>query len=326
MKNKKKLSGFLISLALIIFVVLSVLWKVGPRIGVFILPPSPGDYGRFVISKLDQGLYTNKEEWDLKRKELLEKFSGSQTYDEIDAYVAKYITFSGGENSKLITRIDRELSRVSYTAPGIRLKDDILYIKLPTLNGTQSQEREYYRVISEAIGKNNYKGIIIDLRGNERGSLDVFLAPFTPVLPEGEIFKFVLGKEDVRPVKVSKGVVSYMGKSTNNGLKNLKNFVPVAIIQDNKTKGASEQLIIAFEGLYNVRSFGGPTAGFMGFQENTTLISGNIISLTIGKIKDRTDYVYEEKPLMPDVSIDDVKVIEEAEKWLRQMINNSEGN
>lgn len=322
-KNKNRsnnMSKIIINVSLISFLILAILWKFGPNYGIFIIPPAPIDYGNYIIKKLDKGIGADSKEWEGKKEELRRRFNFVHTYDDIDEVVGSYLDLVGGRNSIIQTRVDKEINRVSYEIPIIELKDEILYIKLPSLKGTRAQERDYSNRIGEAIGKKDYKGLIIDLRSNEGGPLGPILVNFAPFLPEGKVMTLDFGHNKTKEVKLDNGSLNYNDSTYSTSFPSFKMEVPIVILQGGKTKDSAEVFIIAFKGLSNVKSIGEDTGGSPLIKENSTLLSGNTLILSVGKALDRSGKVYEEEGIKPDISVAQDRALIEAKKFLKEII------
>ena len=71
---KKVLLGCLGTVLILLALLIGFLAYFGPDYGIFLFPPSPQDYARSVVKKLDFGLYTDKD-WENEKKKALEKYT-----------------------------------------------------------------------------------------------------------------------------------------------------------------------------------------------------------------------------------------------------------
>lgn len=64
---KKILLGCLGTVLVLLALLIGFLAYFGPDYGIFLFPPSPQDYARSVVKKLDFGLYTDKD-WEMRKR------------------------------------------------------------------------------------------------------------------------------------------------------------------------------------------------------------------------------------------------------------------
>ena len=70
---KKVLLGCLGTVLVLLALLIGFLAYFGPDYGIFLFPPSPQDYARSVVKKLDFGLYTGKD-WENEKKQDLSRY------------------------------------------------------------------------------------------------------------------------------------------------------------------------------------------------------------------------------------------------------------
>lgn len=82
--------------------------------------------------------------------------------------------------------------------------------------------------------------------------------------------------------------------------------------------GRSEDTLLCFRGLDNVRTFGMPTAGYASANVTKFLSDGYLLVITTSCDVARTGEVFCADPIEPDVRTD--TPLEDAAAWVRSMI------
>lgn len=316
MSRRSRLTRFIITAVLIVFIILAFIWKTGPGYGVFILPPSPGDYGSYVLSRLEQGLGSGTTEWISQKEIFRQKLKNAQTYDEADEVLKEAILTAGGKDSKLITRDEKERAIYNFAKPEVVRNGDILTITLPEFMGNSAQAENYVRTVSDALTGRNYRGVILDISNLKGGSPGVLFSSVAPLLEDGKLMTLVYRGGHRQDITISKGQIS--GFSDALKTESIKNStrIPLAVITGENTEGSGEQLLTAFNGRENLRIFGKPTAGMITVKNSIPLLSGNELSLTVGLTEDRRGVVFGYSPIYPDEEEEHETALKKAAEWL----------
>ncbi len=182
-----------------------------------------------------------------------------------------------------ITREIIEIPTLDYET----IDDGIMHIKLYSFN--ENAPRKFYEAAVSALSENT-KGIILDLRNNPGGFLEVavniagwFVEGNTVVVSE----RFTSGEE--RDFKTQH----------NGALKD----IPVIVLVNGGSASASEILAGALQDIRNAKLVGEKTYGKGSVQELKTLDDGSTLKLTIARWLLPNGTIIEENGIEPDISI-----------------------
>lgn len=302
---KRTLLSFM---ALIIFLSV-IIYFYGYKMNIYLFPPSTKTYVKVALNKMDDiGIFTNSKEWGKTKEDSLKNIKSENKYSDTIPVLKKAIKVAGGKHSFVeddnVTDTKRENN---YIKPKTEIEENILVLSVPEFTGNEQEAKEYASIIETALHKNKYKGIIVDLRGNKGGDMSPMILGLSPILPEGTLFSYVDKKNKVTPVILKNGELNSGGSSiTISNTKKQKNF-PIAILIDNNTGSSGELTALSFKGLSNVKFFGSDSAGYTSANEEVALYDGLRMQITTAFIKDRTNKVYKNVPIVPDIKSKDIK-------------------
>lgn len=169
------------------------------------------------------------------------------------------------------------------------LKDDIAYIKINQFNETLSDD---FRTAALQILNSPAKGIIVDLRDNPGGYLEVSQDLAGWFLPRGEtVVKEDFGKDKEQVVYKAEG----------NG--SLGNY-PVVVLINQGSASASEILAGALKDNRNVKLIGQKSFGKGSVQEVVNLRGGSFLKITIAKWLTPKGTSISDVGLEPDVKVE----------------------
>lgn len=308
---KKVLLGCLGTVLVLLALLIGFLAYFGPDYGIFLFPPSPQDYARSVVKKLDFGLYTDKD-WENEKKKALEKLESAKTYQDTHPILEELTKKAGGKHSYFLSPQDNpENSPESKNQPEVQNQEGILYLKVPAFTGDAQAAKAYTNKLSAALKKDDYQAVLVDLRDNTGGNMYPMIAGLSSLLPDEDLFQFVYKNGSKSAVSRS-DILKPLGlEQTNEKAKK----VPIAVLTNGKTGSSGEMTVLAFKGLENVKTFGRPTASYTTGNNYYQLYDGAVLLLTTSSILDRTGKLYENEAIQPDVLTD--QPLEEAESWLK---------
>lgn len=314
---RKVFLGIVGTLVILVTVGLGVIAHFGPRYNIYLLPPSPEQYGLIALQQMDRlGLYAQGTEWQTIKAETADQLKTSNSYEESLVLLKPALAVAGGKHSFFLTEADLKTSSQEGQLPTSQLlPGGILYLKLPewvSLDPKSSQE--YAQTVRDALVAQDYQGLILDLRDNGGGDMSPMLLGLSPVLPDGQLFSF----EDSDGQRQS---VNLAGNRLSNGqvfdLGQVKKLdVPIAVLINEKTGSSGEITAMSFQGLDRARFFGQATAGYTTGNLPVYLYDGASLVITTSKLVNRKGQTYDNAPIQPDVLID--KAQEEAVKWLEK--------
>lgn len=152
-------------------------------------------------------------------------------------------------------------------------------------------------------------GWVVDLRTNTGGNSYPMLTGLGPLYGEGLVLSNQERGQAPIPVVYRKGTTA-LGKPIlvrlmdNPGLPVILPAPrpPIAVLIGPRTLSGGEYAAVAFHGLKNVRTFGLPTGGAIGYQTRLPFADGATLVLNTGIELDRTGQVIDATQL-PDVTI-----------------------
>lgn len=206
----------------------------------------------------------------------------------------------GKELSFNVTRTNGQRELVEYYMIG-----NILYTKIISFHGNAV---EFFEKALEYGEKNNYTGIVIDLRENPGGELDVFVAIADKLLPEGDVF---YGKNRFgEKVHVESSDAQCIDK-------------PISVIINGSSASASEALAGALRDLGDAKLIGTKSFGKGVLQSNFALDNGGMFKLTTAK------YYLPNGDCIDDVGITPEFIVELPDElnekyWLRNSDNDTQ--
>lgn len=229
--------------------------------------------------------------------------------------------------------------------PGVALRADQLpqgkilgkigYLKLPGNDGATDTPESVYATTAQTLIRTQLKagacGWVVDLRANTGGNSYPMLTALGPLYGEGLVLSNNERDQMPVPVVYSHGATTF-GKQVIARLKDTPGLPvtlpvprpPIAVLTGARTLSGGEYAAVAFHGLKNVRTFGLPTGGAIGYQTRFALSDGATLMLNTGVELDRTGKVIDAAQL-PDVTIafterqigtSEDEVLKAASTWL----------
>lgn len=278
---------------------------------------SPNEiYVRDAIQQMDRkGLYAKGEEWEAMKKEALSQ--ETETLEEAQEIINKAAKVAGGKHSYLMPANKaqaREKRSNEEVSPSVTMiEDSICMIHLPAFAGDDENCLRYARTVLDSI-PDTVKGVCIDLRGNHGGNMYPMIAAVHRFLPDDIFLKFKMRRRFQSVMPIDK---EFVAKIVGIDIEPRINC-PVAILTDEATASSGEAVLLSFRGLDNARVFGSPTAGYASANESIIFYNGSILALTVSCDIARTDEVFCEDPIVPDVETDSPE--EDAMSWLKDNI------
>ncbi len=228
------------------------------------------DNGEIIITEIYKGL--SAEASGLKAGDRIIKVNGEPVDGLTLTELVSKVKGEVGTSTKIsVLREDKELSFNVERSDGqrqmteYRMIDKLLYVKIISFHGNAL---EYFKKAIEYGEANNYQGIILDLRDNPGGELDIFVAIADILLPEGEVFY----AKDKHGNKFSE---KYSDADFVNK--------PLSVIVNGSSASASEAMTGALRDIGNARIVGTKTFGKGIMQNNYPLDNGGMFKLTTAK-------------------------------------------
>lgn len=324
--SKRRTVAVILSGMVVVFVALSLAatYVIGPRFGIWIVPPTPQRYAQNVVDHLNGGYYATTPEWQTWRAKVLEAGSTATTIDELYPVIATATKVAGGKHSFFRTPSEAssndQQAAADFKAPTLATAGRITTITVPELGGVSADQLQQYADTAaqgiEAAAPTTC-GWVIDLRGNTGGNMYPMLAGLVPLLPDGPALVFRQAGGTESTVTVKDGGIGFGGAPTMKTAVRAKiSNQPIAVLYDTKTASSGEAVATAFRGLPNARSFGSATAGYTSGNAVIPMPDGARLVLTQAVYVDRAGVNLNEQPMQPDVKVDPTTADAAAKAWL----------
>lgn len=276
---------------------------------------TPAGYVRHCIRLLDRdGLYADSPEWKAKKKEVLASAKTISTMDEAHSCVEEAGYVAGGKHTFLRAPVT-DTAIFPEQAPEVRMiEEGILHVVLPAHTGEKVRDSLYIHTVFDYLQEHlDARGIIVDLRENTGGNMYPMITAVSPLLPDGVILKFK-SRDRMSPITLEYVVKSYQIAPDSIG--KIPSSTPIAILTSPHTGSSGEATLLCFRGLDNVRTFGGPSAGYASGNVTHLLADGYKLAITRSCDVARTGEVFCNDPIEPDVPTE--TPLEEAVRWITE--------
>ncbi len=306
---------------------LAATYMIGPRFGIWLVPPTPGRYAQVVVDYLDGGLYAHTAEWKQWREKVLEAGRTAQSVDELYPVLTSATKVAGGKHSFFLTPAESakndQAASSEFKAPTVTTAGRITTVTVPDLGTVpQAKQQEYADTAAKGIeaAAGATCGWIVDLRGNTGGTMFPMLAGVAPLLPDGPFLVFRSAQGDESTVSVKGGAIGFSAGAPmmSTTVKTKVSGKNIAVLYDQLVASSGEAVATAFRGLPNVRSFGSPTAGYTSGNSVLAMPDGARVVLTQGVYVDRTGVNLNEQPIQPDVVVEPASADAAAKAWLAE--------
>ena len=274
---------------------------------------TPAGYVRHCVRLLDRdGLYADSPEWKLKKEEVLSKAKTITTLEEAHSCVEEAGRVAGGKHTFLFPPV-KDTASYPEQVPEVSLLDgNILQIVLPGHTGVKVSDSLYIHTVFDWLQEHlDAKGVIVDLRDNTGGNMYPMITAVSPLLPEGDVLKFKSRKRTT-PIPLDYVTRSYGLASESIG--KFPASTPIAVLTSSHTGSSGEATLLSFRGLDNVKTFGGPSAGYASGNVTHELADGYKIAITRSCDVARTGEVFCDDPIDPDIPTE--TPLEDAIRWI----------
>lgn len=277
-------------------------------IGVYISPTSDDDYIT-IIAPIEG---SPAEKSGVKAGDKIMKVDGTNvSADDTDKAISMIKGKSGTTVKLTIKRGDKEFNVdikreeiVSKSVESKLLEDNLGYIKITSFNENTYNE---FKEALKTLNKENIKGLVLDLRNNPGGLLNIC----------SDIADELIGEGTIVYTKDNKGDKEYL-KSDKNKL-----GIPIAVLVNGGSASASEILTAAIVDNNEGIAIGTTTFGKGLVQSVRELKDGTGYKLTTAQyFTPNGDYI-NGKGIEPKiVEENESKQLDKAIEWLKEQINN----
>ena len=274
---------------------------------------TPAGYVRHCVRLLDRdALYADSPEWALKKKEVLASAKNITTMEEAHSCVEEAGHVAGGKHTFLFAPVKDTASYPEQAPKVAMLEDGILHIVLPAHSGVKVSDSLYIHTVFDFLQEHlDAKGVIVDLRDNTGGNMYPMITAVSPLLPDGDILKF---KSRKRTTPIPLDYVTQSCGLTEGSIGKLPTSTPIALLTNSMTGSSGEATLLCFRGLDNVKTFGGPSAGYASSNMTHRLADGYQFAITTSCDVARTGEVFCDDPIDPDVPTE--TPLEDAIRWI----------
>lgn len=282
----------------------------------FINQNTPKGYVRYAVYLLDRdGLYADGAEWEGKRTEMLKVARSISSLDEAHGLIQEAAEVAGGKHSFLMEPV-RDTASYTERVPEVEmLEGGIVHALLPGHTGVKVSDSLYIHTVFDYLQEHlDARGVIVDLRNNTGGNMYPMITSVSPLLPDGIVLQF---KSRKKTTPIPLGYVTESYQIAPESIRKFPASTPVAVLTDDRTGSSGEATLICFLGLDNVKTFGGPTAGYPSGNVTHTLADGYLFAITRSAEIARTGEVFCEDPINPDVITD--TPLEDAVAWIESL-------
>jgi hypothetical protein len=276
---------------------------------------TPAGYVRHCVRLLDRdGLYADSPEWKLKKKEVLSKAKTITTMEEAHSCVEEAGSVAGGKHTFLFAPVKDTASYLEKVPEVSLLDGNILHIVLPGHTGVKVSDSLYIHTVFDWLQEHlDAQGVIVDLRENTGGNMYPMITAVSPLLPDGDVLKFKSRKRTT-PIPLD-----YVTNSYDLSPESIGKFpasTPIAVLTSSHTGSSGEATLLCFRGLDNVKTFGGPSAGYASGNVTHELADGYKFAITRSCDVARTGEVFCDDPIDPDVPTE--TPLEDAIRWIQE--------
>lgn len=235
------------------------------------------------------GLYRDGVDWSLVKKDALAGCAGATSYTDTHETIAGVLRQAGGPHSGL--RGPRKDAATPLLPTG-DIVDGVGHLRLPSCGGNYRGYRDTgFRVMQE-LAASGPAGWVVDLRGNQGGSMWPMLAVVSPLLPDGVLGHFVPPHGPDQVWTLRRGRIRLAGREIARGAPTATPLPRVAVLTDGDTASSGEAVAVAFRGRPHARTFGAETAGMTSANESHLLRDGAWMHLTVAYFADHRRAVH----------------------------------
>lgn len=324
-RRGRRLRRVLLALLLVVVLLLAAtalaVWRLGPRYGLTLGPPSPQQYVEIALARMDAGYYATGEEWQQAKATARAATAEAGSYAETLPALRTAIEVAGGHHSRIFEP-GQSLAEASpeRTLPAASTASGVTTLVVPGVTADDEEFlQSYATTLSGSIDQARSAttcGWIVDLRHNHGGDMNPMLSGLSPLLPDGAVGGFRDRTGKVTELSVSGGDVAIGGQTSFSGPDVATVDQPIAVLQGPDNGSSGEVSVLAFTAQSRARSFGEPTAGYSSANQTITLYDGTQMLLTTAVDVDAHGTPTEGEPIPPDEAVPADQAEDAARAWL----------
>jgi len=253
-------------------------------------------------------LNAERIEWEQAQADIAREMKQVHTADAAYAVIGQVLAKLGDRHSGLLPPRDFQRfsseGKPSFT-PVVEVRERVGIVSVPAFSGTEkTAAAAFARELAQAIAARARQascGWVVDLRGNQGGSMWPLLSGLYPLLGHATpgYFRDRDGRQNA-------------WKLASPGVSIPDLFAaPVVVVTSGKTASSGEAVAIAFRGRAKARSVGQPTFGVSTSNGMYPLPGGARLKLTDARFVDRTGQAYGDA-VMPDEVVPEDEAVAHA--------------
>lgn len=225
--------------------------------------------------------------------------------DKKDKGTVKLTILRAGEKEPLEFKIKRDIIKTDSVKA--RAEGDIIYLRISSFTGqTYANMIKEFNKVENEIGKENVKGLVLDLRNNPGGLLEPCVFVSDAFLDKGKKIVSIKGKNGI----LMKEYVSLNEQDLIPGL-------PMAVLINEGSASASEIVAGALQDNNRAIVIGKQSYGKGSVQSIIPLSNGGGIKLTIAKYYTPNDVSIQAEGIKPDIEVGLAKIETiDTSKWI----------
>jgi len=273
----------------------------------------PHSYVVKAVRLMDKhGLFAEGQEWEAAKKVAFN--SKPQNLDEAHEIVKGALAVAGGKHSFIYPAdmVNEDATNTAWEMPSVEIdENNIAKIKLPPFRGNREEGIKYANSVIDEI-PDDIAGVVIDIRHNTGGDMYPMIAAVHRFISNGDKMLRFRSRKRTQWIPLS-----YVCNGAGVEVKSLIDC-PVAILTDSLTASSGEATLLCFRGQDNARTFGTETAGYASANTPFAMPDGSSLVLTTGCDVARTDEVFCDEPITPDVPTSSPEA--DAVSWLLSIV------
>lgn len=208
-----------------------------------------------------------------------------------DKGTVKLTILRSGEKEPLEFKIKRDVIKTDSVKA--RAEGDIIYLRIASFTGqTYTNMIKEFNKVENEIGKENVKGLVLDLRNNPGGLLDASVFVSDAFLDKGQKIVSIKGKN---------GILMKEYKAMND--QDLIPGLPMVVLINEGSASASEIVAGALQDNGRAIILGKQSFGKGSVQSIIPLTNGGGIKLTIAKYYTPNDISIQAEGIKPDIEV-----------------------
>lgn len=240
--------------------ILLTIFVIGPQIGLFLVPPTPQQYGQTILRHLESdGLWASGPAWDDVHRAVEADLAHASSYADAQRRVRPALEAAGGGAIIPAGEATPLPEDPHPPMPTVTRQGGVVTVTLPTLvTGDGIALAQYTDNAFQGLRDKGRGacGVVVDLRGSASTGLWSQLGGLVQVLPEGKALDVEGARGSRETISVRRSTIEFRGSARSTVADVDKLAVPVVVLVDQRTAADSLALARAFAGAEGIRLAG----------------------------------------------------------------------